>query len=349
MSASASCASPDASVTRQTHLCDRPLRRLEVALASLSLPPYYISFTGPARPSAGALISLLSTTMVSDDDLPRSSLVTYRRSHRVEDEETVPDSEDSAPPRLSRPLDDDSGDLTKTADSDPPRPPRAVYRSRNRAVTPPPLSYSSMAPAEEVIPDSEDNVKTADTSDDDNDETQNKSLPNTRKSVSLGHSDWRQKLRDIDDQYDTDEHTQPQPEIPSAVPDPKGGSPEDPFGSPLTTEASSQHASHHLHVDDLLSSPSRGVSSSTNTTPQFLFGTPHSPPTPPTSDGKPSPMPKTATMAKGKDKARAPPEAQEAAIDDQLASSSGAIRSRRSEKPKKSKVRFHLVVLNGTS
>jgi hypothetical protein len=59
-------------------------------------------------------------------------------------------------------------------------------------------------------------------------------------------------------------------------------------------------------------------------------------------------MPKTATKAKGKDKARAPPEAQEAAIDDQLASSSGAIRSRRSEKPKKSKVRFHFVVLNGS-
>ena len=290
--------------------------------------------------------------MASDDDLPRRSRspLTHRRSHRVEDEETVPDSEDSAQPRYSRPPDDDSGNLSvsppKAADSDPPRPPRAVYRSRKRAVTPPPLSYSSIAPAEEVIPDSEDNAKTADTSDDDNDETQNKSPSNTRKSVSLGVSDWRQKLRDIDDQYDTDGHTQPQSEIP----DPKGRSPEDPFGSPLTTEASSQPASHQLRVDDLLSSPSREVSSSTNTTPQFLFGTPHSPPTPLTSDGKPSPMPKTATNVKGKGKARAHPETQEAAVDDQLAPSTDAIRpTRRSEKPKKSKVGFHLVVLGGAS
>jgi len=294
--------------------------------------------------------------MLSDDDLPGRSRATYRRSHRGEDEETVPDSEDGAPPAYSRPPDDDDGNISvssiKAADSDPPRPPRAVYRSRKRAVTPPPLSYSSMAPAEEVIPDSEDNAKTADTSDDDDDddETQNKSPSNTRKSASLGLSDWRQTLRDIDDQYDTDEPTQPQPEVPSAVPDPKGESPEDPFGSPLTTEASSQHASHQLRVDDSLSSPSRGVSSSTNTTPQFLFGTPHTPPTPPTSDGKPSPMPKTAIMTKGKGKARAPPESQDAAVDDQLASSSGAIRpTRRNEKPKKSKVGFHFVVLGGAS
>lgn len=292
--------------------------------------------------------------MLSDDDLPRRSLVSYHRSHRGEDEEIVPDSEDGAPPPYSRPPDDHDGNLsvspTKAADSDPPRRPRAVYRSHKRAVTPPPLSYSSMAPAEEVIPDSEDNTKTADTSDDNDDETQNKSPSNTRKSASLGLSDWRQELRDIDDQYNTDEPTQPQPLIPSAAPDPKGGSPEDPFGSPLTTEPSSQHASHQLHVDDSLSSPSRGVSSSTNTTPQFLFGTPHSPPTPPTSDGKPSPMPKPATKAKGKGKARGPPEAQDAAVDDQLASSSEAIRpTRRSEKPKKSKVGFHFVVLGGAS
>jgi hypothetical protein len=87
------------------------------------------------------------------------------------------------------------------------------------------------------------------------------------------------------------------------------------------------------------------VSSSTNTTPQFLFGTPRTPsPSPPTSDGKPSPMSKTRTMGKGK--ARTHHKAHEAVIDDQLASSPDAIRQkRRSEKPKKSKVGFHLILI----
>jgi hypothetical protein len=49
-------------------------------------------------------------------------------------------------------------------------------------------------------------------------------------------------------------------------------------------------------------------------------------------------------MAKGKGKARGLSEAQDAAVDDQLASSSDPIRTtRRSEKPKKSKVGFHLL------
>ncbi len=302
-------------------------------------------------------LSFLSATMPSDDDLPRRPFLTYRRSHSVQDEETVPDSEDSAPPAISRLPDDDGANLTASPiivpDSDPPRPPRAVYRTRKRAVSPPPLSYSSIAPAEEVIPDSEDNGMTADTSDDD-DDTQKKSPSNTRQSVSSGLSDWKQKLRDIDDQYDTDEHPQGPLEIQTAVPDPKGSSQGDPFGSPLTAETSSQHALHELRADDSLSSPSRDVSSSTNTTPQFLFGTPGSQftsqPTPPTSDGKPSPMPKTTTTAKakGKGKARAPPQADEAAIDDQLASSPDAIRrTRRSEKPKKAKVGFHIIFIAG--
>jgi hypothetical protein len=286
--------------------------------------------------------------MTTDDGLPRRSLVTYRRSHRVDEEETVPDSEDNAPPGKSRsPDDNESGNLTGSSinapDSDPP-PPRAVYRSRKRAVSPPPLSYSSMAPAEEVIPDSEDNGKTADTSDDnDDDDTQKKSPSNARNFGSSGLSDWKQKLRDIDDQYNTDGQPQGPHEILGVIPGPKGVSSEDPFGSPLTTEASSQY---HLRADEPLSSPSRGVASSTNTTPQCLFGTPglppSTPPTPPTSDGKPSPVPKPTTKAKGKGKARASLEAQEAAIDDQLASSPDPIRrTRRSEKPKKSKVGFH--------
>jgi hypothetical protein len=293
--------------------------------------------------------------MTTDDDLPRRPLVTYRRSHRVEDEETVPDSEDSAPPGKPCPPDDDEGgnligSPINATDSDPPCPPRAVYRSRMRAVSPPPLSYSSIAPAEEVIPDSEDNGKTADTSDDNDDHgTQKRSPSNAFKSVSSSLSDWKQRLRAIDDQYDTNEHPQGPHGTPSAVSDPKGASSEDPFGSPLTTEAPSQH---RLRADESLSSPSHGVSSSTNTTPQFLFGTPglpsSTPPTPPTSDGKPSPMAKA--KAKGKDKARVSPEVQEAAIDNQLASSPDVIRrTRRSEKLKKSKVEFHFTFIAGPS
>jgi hypothetical protein len=50
------------------------------------------------------------------------------------------------------------------------------------------------------------------------------------------------------------------------------------------------------------------------------------------------------TMTKGKGKARAYPKANETTIDHQLASSSDAVRQkRRIEKPKKSKVSFHLV------
>lgn len=276
--------------------------------------------------------------MSTQDDPPTRHL---RRSHTQEEEETVPDSEDSTPPTQSRPTDHDGGNPIsspiKAAES-PPRPPRAVYRSRKRAASPPPLSYSSIAPAEEIIPDSEDNGPSVGTSDDDNEDTENKSPSNMRKHVSLGLSAWKQKLRDIDDQYDADEYTQNPHEIPSAVPDPKGASPEDPFASPLTTEASSQHASQPQRADDSLSSPSHGVSSSTNTTPQFLFGTPQAlSPTPPTSDGKPSPMPKARTKAKAK--AHAPSAAQEAATGDQLASSPDAIRqTKRSEKQKKSKV-----------
>jgi hypothetical protein len=317
--------------------------------------PVFIHWPGQAASRAHK--SFPSPTMTTDDDLPRRSLVTYRRSHRVEEEETVPDSEDGAPPAESRPQDDnESGNLTgsfiNATDSDPPRPPRAVYRSRKRAVSPPPLSYSSMAPAEEVIPDSEDNGKTADTSDDnDDDTTQKKSPSDARKFDSLGLSDWKQKLRDIDDQYDTGGQPQGPHETLGAIPDPKGVSSQDPFGSPLTTEASSQY---HLRADESLSSPSRGVASSTNTTPQCLFGTPglppSTPPTPPTSDGKSSPIPKPMTKAKGKGKARASPEAQEAAIDDQLASSPDVIRrTRRSEKPKKVKVGFHFTLIAGPS
>jgi hypothetical protein len=204
-----------------------------------------------------------------------------------------------------------------------------------------------MAPPEEVIPDSEDNGKTADTSDDDdNDDAQKQSSPNTRKSVPSGLSDWKQKLRDIDDQYDTDDDSQGPHEIPDVLPGPKGVFQDDPFASPLTTQTASQHNSHQSRADEPLSSPTRGVSSSTNTTPQFLFGTPGSlSPTPPTSDGKPSPMSKTAAaQTKGKGKGRAP---FEAVIDDQLASSPDPIRrTRRSEKPKKAKVRSLFIFIS---
>jgi hypothetical protein len=289
--------------------------------------------------------------MATADNLPRRPLATYRRSHSVEDEETVPDSEDSISHGQARAPDDDGGNPTsspiKAAQSTPPRPPRAVYRSRKRAPSPPPLSYSSMAPAEEVIPDSEDNGRNAGSSDDGSDgdadgDGTGKNLPsNARQSASLGLSDWKQKLREIDDQYNADERTQGPHQISRTVPNPKEASHEDPFSSPLTTETSSQHTLHRLRTDEPLSSPSRVVSSSTNTTPQFLFGTPRTPsPSPPTSDGKPSPMSKTRT----KGKARAHPKANETVIDHQLASSSETIRQKRpSEKPKKSKVSFHLV------
>ena len=295
--------------------------------------------------------------MATPDILLRRPLATYRRSHSEDDEETVPDSEDSISRRQARLPDDDGGNPTSSpitpAQSTPPRAPRAIYRSRKRAPSPPPLSYSSMAPAEEVIPDSEDNGRNAGTSDDGGDGDGDgggdvigkKSPSNARQSASLGLSDWKQKLREIDDQYNADERTQGPHQTSRTIPNntKEVSHDEDPFGSPLTTGTSSQHTSHRLRTDGSLSSPSRVVSSSTNTTPQFLFGTPRTPsPSPPTSDGKPSPTSKTRT--KGKGKARAHTKANETAIDHQLASSSDVIRQkRRSDKPKKSKVGFHLV------
>ncbi|KAI0253060.1 hypothetical protein BJV78DRAFT_1196315 [Lactifluus subvellereus] len=285
-----------------------------------------------------------------DDELPRRVLVTYRPSHSVEDEETVPDSEDSTSPGKTRPPDDEDSNLLDQPilldRSDPPRPPRAVYRSRKRAVSPPSLSYTSVAPAEEVIPDSEDNTRSLGTSDDDDGDDNSKKTPsNARKSTSTGLSDWKQKLRDIDNEYDTDEDTQSPHNISSALSDPKGASLKDPFGGPSATQASSQHASHRPRADDSLSSPLHNVSSSTDTTPQFVFGTPQArTTTPPTSDGKPSPIPKTTARTKGKGKARAPPEAEEATMDDPLVPSPDGVRqTRRREKPNKSKVGLHFI------
>ena len=169
--------------------------------------------------------------MATADLLPRRPLAAYRRSHSVEDEETVPDSEDSISHGQARPPDDDGGNPTsspiKTAQPTPPRPLRAVYRSRKRAPSPPPLSYSSMAPPEEVIPDSEDNGRNAATSDDgsdgdgDGDDTGKKLSFNARQSASLGLSDWKQKLREIDDQYNTDERTKGPHQISRIIPNSK--------------------------------------------------------------------------------------------------------------------------------
>ena len=285
--------------------------------------------------------------MGSDDELPRRALVTYRRSHSVEHEETVPDSEDSTSRGETRPPnDEDRNPLEQPIlvdQSDPPRPPRAVYRSRKRALSPPSLSYTSVAPAEEVIPDSEDNTRSLGTSDDDDGGDNSKKSPsNALKSTSSGLPVWKQKLQEIDNEYDTDEDTQSPYNISSALSDPKGTSLQDPFGNPSAIQASSQHASHRPRADESLSSPLHNVSSSTNTTPQFVFGTPQEPlQTPPTSDGdsKPSPIPKTTARAKGKGKARAPPETEEAIMDDPLVSSPDGVRqTRRREKPKKSKV-----------
>lgn len=296
--------------------------------------------------------------MGSDDELPRRALVTYRRSHSVEHEETVPDSEDSISPGQTRTPDDEDTNLVEKQKpilvdpSDPPRPPRAAYRARKCAVSPPPLSYTSMAPAEEVIPDSEENSVTLGTSDDDDANDNSKESPeNALKTSYTGLSDWKQKLREIDDEYDTDEDTQSPHKISSAVSHPKEAFLEDHFGNPPTTQASSQHASHQSRANGSLSSPSHNLSSSTNTTPQFMFGTPHtSSPSPPTSDGKPSPQPKTRAKTKakgkGKGKARALPATEEATTtvdDDSLPSSPDGVRrqTRRREKPNKSKVRIH--------
>jgi hypothetical protein len=302
----------------------------------------------PGQAASPARNSFSSAIMGSDDELPRRALATYRRSNRVEDEETVPDSEDSTSRGETRPPDDQDTNLVKQPilvdQPDPPRPPRAVYRSRKSAVSPPPLSYTSVAPAEEVIPDSEDNSRSLTTSDDDDGDENSKNSPsNARRTTSTALSDWKQKLRDIDDEYDTDEDTQSPHKMSSAVSHSKEVSSEDPFGDPPTTQTSPQHGSHQPRADEPLSSPLHNVSSSTDTTPQFVFGTPQTPSrTPPTSDGKPSPVPNTRAKGKGKGKARAPPAAEEATIDDPLVSSPDGVRqTRRREKPKKSKVRFH--------
>ena len=283
--------------------------------------------------------------MGSDDELARPSPVTYARSRRPEDEETVPDSEDSTS-RAEPRLDDD---LPKRPikghgdESEPPRPPRAVYRSHKRALSPPSLSYTSLASTEEVIPDSEENGRGVGSSDDEaSDDIPTSNVPRT---TSSGLSDWKQKLRDIDTEYDMDDSPSGPHPILSPASNSKETSSEDPFGSPLTTHASSQLASHRSPTDALPSSPPLNASSSTNTTPQFVFGTPQAPsPTPPTSDGKPSPIRKTKSKGKAKGKTRALSEVQEASVDDQLVPSSGGVRqTRRKEKQKKTKVRFSYV------
>ncbi|KAH9024774.1 hypothetical protein EDB84DRAFT_1615168 [Lactarius hengduanensis] len=280
--------------------------------------------------------------MGSDDGLPRRTLATYGRSRRRDDEETVPDSEDSSSRAEPRPPEDDDGNLPKRPikdggdESEPPRPPRAFYRSRKRALSPPSLSYTSAASTEEVIPDSEENGRGAGSSDDEDSDDIRK---NSASSKSSGLSDWKQKLLDIDTEYDMDDRPSGPHDKPSPVSNPKETSSEDPFGSPLTTHASSQRASHRSRSDELPSSPPHNASSSTNTTPQFVFGTPQAPsPTPPTSDGKPSPIPKTKTKGKAKGKTRPPAEVQEASIDDQLVPSPEVVhQTRRKEKQKKPK------------
>ena len=279
--------------------------------------------------------------MRSDDGLSRRAVVTYRRSRRPDDDETVPDSEDSTSsrvePRLPEDADDDLSKQPITDEPEPPRPPRAVYRRPKRSPSPPSLSYTTVASTEEVIPDSEENGRDRASSDDEDSDGIRK---NSTSNTTSGLPDWKQKLRDIDTEYDMDDPH----DIPLSNPNPKETSSVDPFGSPLTTHASSQHASHRSPPDDLPSSPPLNASSSTNTTPQFVFGTPQAPsPTPPTSDGKPSPIPKTKTKGKAKGKTRAPSEVQEAGIDDQLVPSPKGVRqTRRKEKQKKTKVGFSL-------
>lgn len=277
--------------------------------------------------------------MGSDDGLPRRTLVTYARSRRPDDEETVPDSEDSTSRAGPRPPEDDDDNLCKRPikgdgdESEPPRPPRAVYRSHKRALSPPSLSHTSEASAEEVISDSEENGRGVGSSDDDDsDDIQKISESNMPRAIS---SDWKQKLRDIDTEYDMDVCPSGPHLVPGLDPNLKETFSEDPFGSPLTTHASS----HRSRADELPSSPPLNASSSTNTTPQFVFGTPQAPsPTPPTSDGKPSPIPKTKTKGKAKGKTRALSEVQEASIDDPLVPSSEGVRqTRRKEKQKKPK------------
>ena len=308
--------------------------------------------TGRGRLSRGLRHqSFFLATMGSDDGLSRRAPVTYGRSRRPDDEETVPDSEDSITRAEPRPTEDGDDNLPKqpingdSDESEPPRPPRAFYRTNKRALSPPSLSFTTVASTEEVIPDSEENGRGVGSSEDeDSDNNRQNSAFNSPRTTTSGLPDWKQKLRDIDAKYEMDESPSGTHDIPSPVsnPNPKETSSEDPFGSPLTTHASSQLASHRSRPDELPSSPPLNASSSTNTTPQFAFGTPRAPsPTPPTSDGKPSPIPKTKTKGKAKGKTRAPSEVQEASIDDQLVPSPKGVRqTRRKEKQKTTKVGF---------
>ena len=52
--------------------------------------------------------------MATPDLLSRRPLATYRRSHPVEDEETIPDSEDSISHGHTRPPNDDGGNPTSS-------------------------------------------------------------------------------------------------------------------------------------------------------------------------------------------------------------------------------------------
>ena len=280
--------------------------------------------------------------MGSDDGLSRPPRVTYARSRKPHDEETVPDSEESISRAEPSPPEDGDDNRPNNGDSDesePPRPLRAAYRSQKRSLSPPSLSYTTVPSTEEVIPDSEENGGDVGSSADEG--CRKNSASSSPRTTSSGLPDWKQQLRDIDTKYDMDDSPH---DITSPVSNtsPMETSPQYPFGSPLTTHASSQPASHRSRPDELSSSPPLNASSSTNTTPQFVFGTPQVPsPTPPTSDGKPSPIPKTKTKGKAKGKTRAPSEAREASIDDQLVPSAKGVRqTRRKEKQKKTKVGF---------
>ncbi|KAI0260518.1 hypothetical protein BC834DRAFT_973382 [Gloeopeniophorella convolvens] len=283
--------------------------------------------------------------MSSDDEpLPRRPTATYGRSRRVDDDETVPDSEDSVSRGEHRPADDDDDNNTITRTTDDgtfgaPRPPRAIYRSRKRAITPPTLSYSSVAPPEEVVPDSEDNARPADASDDDENNNADSTLPSPRVPHLPGLSDWKKQLQDIDDEYGSDDgratagaRTGTASSTTPAL--------DDPFGSPLTVQPSSQPPEHDTSSPMLTRAD---ATSSAYTSPQVIFGTPQAPsPTPPTSDGNPTPIPRTKSKSKGKARARTPPEDKDATAtatsDDALASSPGSKRkTRRREKPKRTK------------
>ncbi|KAI9448541.1 hypothetical protein H4582DRAFT_2093651 [Lactarius indigo] len=243
--------------------------------------------------------------MGSDDGLPRRTLTTYGRSRKRDDEETVPDSEDSSSRAEPRSPEDDDGNLPKQPikgdgdESEPPRPPRAFYRSRKRALSPPSLSYTSVASTEEVIPDSGGEWEgSSPQAFQTGDRSSMISTPNTIWTTTLAvHMIYL-----------------------ASVTNPKETSLEDPFGSPLTTHASSQRASHRSRSDELPSSPPHNAS---------VFYE---------HDTTPSPIPKTKTKGKAKGKTRALAEVQEASIDDQLVPSPEVVhQTRRKEKQKKPK------------